>query len=199
MATALPNNFRELMAAMDDPWENDPSGLLDAFQAEAPPGGPSPADCFALCEASTYPTWYMACNQEDHRPMVIGVAYNTDMVGRADNTNAKWVLSGDLTPEGAMPPVTMLAQANFHLTGNSTVPLRPEFVARFAAGQPGITHLPSDDGVGTEPVRTRKVMPIPHPFVPMLLGAHARGDLTFPWLAAHVVDPNINDAALLQN
>jgi hypothetical protein len=200
MATALPNNFRELLTAMDDPWENDAGGLLQAFRADAPPNGPSPADCFAICEASTYPTWYLASNQEDHCPMVIGAAYNTDMVGRADNTLAKWVLCGDLTPEGAMPPVTMLAQASFRLTGNSTVPLRPDFVAGFAALPPGSTHLPAAAaGNGTEEVRTRKVMPIPHPFVPMLLEAHARGELTFPWLAAHVVSPLILDGALLHH
>ena len=193
MAAAPPNNFRELVASTADPWETNPGGLLDAFQADAPPAGPSPAECFTMCEMGTYASFYIATNSQDHRPIVIGAAYSTDMVGRADNTNAKWVLCGDLTPEGAMPPITMLAQANFHLTGNITVPIRGQFAAAFAALAPGITHLPVQTGAGTEDIRTRKVMPIPHPFVPALLGAAARGELTFPWLAAHVVDPIMND------
>ena len=180
MAALPPRNFRGLFANLADPYQDDVGALQAAFAVNA---ANTPESCYTNSEQAAYPLFFLANNAATHRPIaapVVGAGFSTDMPGRADNTGTKWFLVGDLTVEGIMCPMTEIAQAKFHLTQNIHVPTTATFAATWAARGAGVTHLPPQNGLpNTEEIRTRLMMPIPHPYVADLLRVHEDGSLTW--------------------
>ena len=191
MADIPPRNFRELFADLTDPYAHDIGGLVGAYAV----GAATPAQCYDMMDVPGYPAFFLGADSSNHNPIIVGAAFLTDMPGHPHNVNAKWVFMGDLSPSGVLCNVTCINNDNFHLIQNVWVPDNANLGATWAAVPPGTTHLPAQDG---EPnaveIRTRRLFPVPHPYVAPIQERYCTGLLDWPWVIQNVALPIIGDA-----
>ena len=195
MAANPPTTFRGYLASTPDPNADD-MGALDRAFATGDPALTS-AVCFGNCEHPVHLHIFVANPTATHRPLMFCAPFNTDAPGRADNTGQKYVLSGDISDTGTMPPVVVIDDTTFDETPAATVPTMATFLAAWTALAPGNDRLPIP-GANTEQIATRQMMVVPYPYAGIMLQAQMDGNLTWRWIVANVVTPILGDAAQVQ-
>ena len=189
MAAAI-TTFREFFTQNPDPY-GTLDGLMNAFSATDPNITPGVAYGYAL--SHQYPVFFVGAHQ-DHNPMLLGVPFMPPVLPGAPGAGNKLVLTGDMSPAGQLPQITTLEQQHFHLVNANGVPPNGEMNAAWAA-HAGVAQLPSAivNNATAAAVTIRRVCPVPHPYVAVMIEAADSGVLTWRWLWANVATPIIND------
>jgi hypothetical protein len=197
MANPL-TSFRELYAATPNPYAA-PGDLYNTFQAVV---GNVPATILATTESTAYPL-ALLCASEELKPLIILAPFSMRAVlPGAAVPQHKYGFCGDFSTGGAMPPLTQVSAAHFHLTNETSVLPEAAMAAAWMGVPAGelVLGVP-DPAENPVLVRTRSAMPIPHDFLHDIIDAYNAGTLTWQWLWEQVavqILADVNQTAAYQ-
>jgi len=189
MATPEFTTFRAYYEHSPDPYAANPGALLQAY---VPNNDPTPTACRNQSANDRYPMLFLGMSNQQPKPRLAVIPEPT-LPGILPTTY--YALQGDVTDGGNLPPVIRFETDLFHLTPHVWSLPEDAVQAAFDAAAPGAL-LPAQQApqAGNNPenlvqLRSRRTMPVPHPYCQAVLRAHMEGALTPAWVWANICEP----------
>ena len=188
--------FEQLLVTSPDPYVANPDALLTAFEANNPP---SPETCEGRALNASHCQLYLIADSVTNRPIVAIAPFRYQSLPgvAAPHANQSFAFWGDVDAQMPIPTIIRFERTRFHLVNNVRVPTIANMAAEWTA-RGHQNYLGSYDAAaaGTEEVRSRRIIPLPHAVAAQALVAQTRGELTWEWAWMHFCQHAVGDAVL---
>ena len=167
MANVSITRYQLYYPSTGDPYAADPQVLHDTY---APEVARTPS-LFGATVTTTYPLMYLV-GASGGRVYPIVAPFDQPVLP-GQGTPRKYALIGDISPQGNLLPLMEITNEHFHITANQAVPPLAEMANRWVNANNVDHYLGVEvQGVqGAEMVRTRNMVPVPHPYTAAILTA----------------------------
>ena len=118
MADTILSTFRAYFAHRANPYANR-GDLHTAYRADATAG--QPATLLGQSASTTYPLPLLLSSETMEAPILVIAPFAPASLPGVTGATDRYAFAGDVTDQGALPPLIRLTSEAFHLTDNTAV------------------------------------------------------------------------------